>query len=40
MEGGDEHAASLNYVPLKDWADLSVQRAGGQNQKPKEEETE
>ena len=40
VEGGDEHAASLNYVPLKDWADLSVQRAGGQNQKPKEEETE
>lgn len=29
VEGGDEYAASLNYVPLKDWARLSVQRAGG-----------
>lgn len=27
VEGGDEYAASLNYVPLKDWAALSVQRA-------------
>lgn len=29
VEGGDEYAASLNYVPLKDWARLSIQRAGG-----------
>lgn len=28
VEGGDEYAASLNYVPLKDWAELSVKRAG------------
>lgn len=38
VEGGDEHAASLNYVPLKDWARLSVQRAGGAN--PAKEETQ
>ncbi len=32
VAGGDENAASLNYVPLKDWAQLSVQRAGGQKE--------
>lgn len=26
VEGGDEHMASLNYVPLRYWADLSIQR--------------
>lgn len=32
VEGGDDHAASLNYVPLKDWAALSVKRANGGGQ--------
>ncbi len=34
VEGGDEYAASLNYVPLKDWAALSVKRANGSGQSP------
>ena len=34
VEGGDEYAASLNYVPLKDWAALSVQRASGNGSPP------
>lgn len=29
VEGGDEHQASLNYVPLRMWADLSLKRNGG-----------
>lgn len=28
VEGGDEHYASLNYVPLRDWRRLSEERAG------------
>ncbi len=31
VEGGDDHYASLNYVPLADWAELSRQRAAGGN---------
>ena len=27
VEGGDEHYASLNYVPLQDWRELSRKRA-------------
>lgn len=40
VEGGDDHAASLNYVPLKDWAALSVKRAngGGRTDTPEEPE--
>ena len=38
VAGGDEHMASLNYVPLKDWAELSRQRAEGSGGgRPKEE---
>ena len=29
VPGGKSRAASLNYVPLEYWAELSVQRAGG-----------
>lgn len=29
VEGGDEHVASLNYVPLSVWRALSLQRNGG-----------
>ena len=29
VEGGDERQASLNYVPLRMWADLSANRNGG-----------
>lgn len=29
VEGGDEHAASLNFVPLSLWRDLSLKRNGG-----------
>lgn len=29
VEGGDEHAASLNFVPLSMWKDLSIKRNGG-----------
>ena len=29
VEGGDERRASLNYVPLEDWAELSRIRAAG-----------
>ena len=29
VEGGDEHRASLNYVPLSRWPELSILRAGG-----------
>lgn len=35
VEGGDEHQASLNYVPLSVWKELSVKRAntnGGKNE--------
>lgn len=32
-EGGDEHAASLNYVPLRLWSELSVKRNGGASAK-------
>ena len=33
VDGGDEHYASLNYVPLQDWRELSRERAksGGGN---------
>lgn len=36
VDGGDDHYASLNYVPLSDWKELSKQRAssngnGGEN---------
>lgn len=30
VPGGDEHRASLNYVPLRDWAELSRLRANTQ----------
>lgn len=30
VEGGDEHLASLNYVPLGDWKQLSQNRNGGE----------
>ena len=29
VEGGDDHMASLNYVPLSVWKKLSIQRNGG-----------
>lgn len=29
VPGGDEHMASLNYVPLSKWLDLSIKRTGG-----------
>ena len=29
VPGGDDHYASLNYVPLEDWKELSRQRAAG-----------
>jgi len=29
VEGGDEYQASLNYVPLRHWAELSMLRNGG-----------
>lgn len=29
VEGGDEHAISLNYVPLSLWRELSIKRNGG-----------
>lgn len=29
VEGGDERLASLNYVPLSKWVDLSINRNGG-----------
>ena len=29
VEGGDEHMASLNYVPLSLWRELSINRNGG-----------
>ena len=28
VDGGDDHYASLNYVPLREWAELSRERAG------------
>lgn len=28
IEGGDDYDASLNYVPLRHWAELSITRAG------------
>lgn len=33
VEGGDEYAASLNYVPLKHWVSLAIKRAGGKEPK-------
>lgn len=30
IAGGDTHYASLNYVPLDQWPELSAQRSGGQ----------
>ena len=35
VPGGASRAASLNYVPLEKWAELSVQRAGGNGGKTK-----
>ena len=29
IEGGDDYYASLNYVPLEDWKQLSQDRAAG-----------
>lgn len=29
VDGGDEHAISLNYIPLSLWRDLSINRSGG-----------
>lgn len=29
VEGGDEHAISLNFVPLRLWPELSIKRNGG-----------
>ena len=29
VKGGDHHAASLNFVPLECWEELSIKRAGG-----------
>ena len=29
VEGGDERLASLNYVPLSKWVELSINRNGG-----------
>ena len=29
IEGGDEYEASLNFVPLSDWKELSRARASG-----------
>lgn len=41
VAGGDEHYASLNYVPLADWAKLSRERAekssGGVREDPEDE---
>lgn len=34
VEGGDEYVASLNYVPLKDWPELSKSRNGGKSDEP------
>lgn len=31
IEGGDEHMASLNYVPLSLWKQLSINRNGGKD---------
>lgn len=33
VEGGSEHAASLNYVPLRLWSELSIKRNGGASAK-------
>lgn len=30
IDGGDTHYASLNYVPLSEFVELSRQRAGGE----------
>lgn len=38
VPGGDEHYASLNYVPLQDWRELSRERATGGGGKGGEEE--
>lgn len=32
VPGGDARAASLNYVPLERWEELSVIRAGGRKE--------
>ena len=29
VDGGDEHAISLNYIPLSLWRDLSIIRNSG-----------
>jgi len=29
VDGGDEHAISLNYIPLSLWRELSLKRNGG-----------
>ena len=29
VDGGDEHAISLNFIPLSHWVDLSIKRNGG-----------
>ena len=29
VEGGGEHTASLNYVPLSVWRELSIKRNSG-----------
>lgn len=34
IEGGDEYSASLNYVPLKLWPQLSLKRNGGNTNEP------
>lgn len=34
IEGGDEYSASLNYVPLKLWPQLSLNRNGGNTNEP------
>lgn len=35
VKGGDQHAESLNYVPLELWPELSVKRAGGKENSEK-----
>lgn len=38
IPGGDQRRASLNYVPLEQWAELSALRNGGSAEKPEEGE--
>jgi hypothetical protein len=35
VEGGNEHMASLNFVPLSLWRELSLNRNGGDDREPK-----